>query len=86
MGRNAMLRQGSPVDDLMMFVIKENERAADERLLKELEEAEQKASAALGRYKFQMFGYWAAIWVHINRIGNFKRPNPWKRLVKEARR
>ncbi len=30
--RNAMLRQGSPVDDLMAFVIAEQGRAADHRL------------------------------------------------------
>lgn len=57
-----------------------------DRLQHELDVAERKAWDALGRYKFQMFGYWAAIWVHLNRIGNFKRPNPWARLVKEARR
>lgn len=54
-------------------------------LAAELDEAEAKAWDALGRYKFQMFGYWAAIWVHLNRIGGFKRPNPWKALVMEAR-
>ena len=30
--RNAIMRQGSPVDDLMAFVIAENGRAADLRL------------------------------------------------------
>ena len=40
---------------------------------------------SLSRYKFQMFGYWAAIWVHLNRVGKFKRPNPWKGLVTSAR-
>lgn len=48
-------------------------------------EAEKKAWESLSKYKFQMFGYWAAIWVHLNRIGNFKRPNPWKSLVISAR-
>lgn len=51
----------------------------------ELDEAQKKAWDSLARYKFQMFGYWAAIWVHLNRIGGFKRPNPWKGLVKTAR-
>jgi hypothetical protein len=51
----------------------------------ELHEAEVKAWDSLSRYKFQMFGYWAAIWVHLNRIGNFKKPNPWKSIVKVAR-
>ena len=51
----------------------------------ELDAAEEKAWDALSRYKFQMFGYWAAIWVHLNRIGQFKRPNPWRSLVKFAK-
>lgn len=55
-------------------------------LEKELEIAERKAWDALCRYKFQMFGYWAAIWVHLNRVGGFKKPNPWRGLVKGARR
>lgn len=51
----------------------------------ELDVAETKAWDALARYKFQMFGYWAAIWVHLNRIGHFRRPNPWAGLVVDAR-
>lgn len=51
----------------------------------ELDVAEAKAWDALARYKFQMFGYWAAIWVHLNRIGGFKRANPWAGLVTTAR-
>ena len=54
-------------------------------LLPELEEAERKAWDSLSRYKFMMFGYWAAIWVHLNRIGGFKRANPFSGLVKEAK-
>jgi hypothetical protein len=54
-------------------------------LVRELEVAETKAWDALARYKFQMFGYWAAIWVHLNRIGDFRRPNPWAALVASAR-
>ena len=57
----------------------------DERLKAELDEAEAKAWDSLARYKFQMFGYWAAIWVHLNHIGGYKRPNPWRDLVKQAR-
>jgi hypothetical protein len=55
------------------------------RLVADLEEAEAKAWDALARYKFQMFGYWCAIWVHQNGVGGFKRPNPWAGLVKAAR-
>lgn len=50
-----------------------------------LQEAESKAWDSLARYKFQMFGYWAAIWVHLNRIGGFKRPNPFCSLVQAAK-
>ena len=50
-----------------------------------MQEAEDKAWDALSRYKFQMFGYWSAIWVHLNRIGRFNRPNPWRELVQTAR-
>ncbi len=48
-------------------------------------EAEAKAWESLARYKFQMFGYWAAIWVHLNRISGQNRPNPWSGLVTAAR-
>ena len=50
-----------------------------------LNEAEQKAWDSLSRYKFQMFGYWAAIWVHLNRIGGFRRNNPFTDIVKLAK-
>ena len=32
-----------------------------------------------------MFGYWAAIWVHLNRIGGFNRHNPFRFAVEGAR-
>jgi hypothetical protein len=54
-------------------------------LLRELDVAEQKAWDSLARYKFTMYGYWAAIWVHLNRIGHCNRPNPWAGLVRSAR-
>ncbi len=54
-------------------------------ITEELQEAEDKAWDALGRYKFQMFEYWSAIWVHLNRIGGFHKPNPWSDLVKTAK-
>ena len=55
------------------------------RLVKELDEAERKAWASLARYKFMMFGYWAGVWVHLNRISGLRRPNPWRDLVKQAK-
>ena len=54
-------------------------------LEKELNDAEKKAWDSLSRYKFQMFGYWAAMWVHLNRIGHFRRANPFGGLVRSAR-
>ncbi len=47
--------------------------------------AERKAWDSLARYKFQMFGYWAAIWVHMNRMCAEKKASPFAHLVREAR-
>jgi len=57
-----------------------------QRLERELEEAERKAHSNLARYKFHNFGYWAAIWVHLNRAGDFNRPNPFVDYVQLARK
>ncbi len=35
----------------------------------EIQEAADKAIDSLARYKFVMFGYWAGVWVHLNRLG-----------------
>ena len=51
----------------------------------ELNTAERKAWDSLARYKFMMFGYWAAIWVHTNRVGKFRLSNPFTDLVVVAR-
>ena len=58
----------------------------EQALLDAMDDAEIKAVDALARYKFQMFGYHAAIWVNLNRIGGFKHPNPFKFAVDAARR
>ena len=50
-----------------------------------LDEAEAKAWDSLARYKFMMFGYWASIWVHLNRAGGFNRPNPFTGIVRLAK-
>lgn len=54
----------------------------------ELENCAAKAMDALSRYKFWMFGYWAAMWVNINRLHPvmFGRKNPFRELVKFAQR
>lgn len=51
----------------------------------EREEAKRKAMKALAGYKFQMFGYWAAIWVHMNRLCKTKQASPFKAMVHAAR-
>lgn len=55
------------------------------RLAAKLQEAEAKAWAALAGYKFQMFGYWASIWVHLNKIQDRPLPNPFRAVVELAR-
>lgn len=57
----------------------------EDRLLVGILEAEEKAWDSLARYKFFMFGYWAAVWVGLSRIHGAGRPNPWASLVKTAR-
>jgi hypothetical protein len=57
----------------------------EQELRAHMEEAERKAWDSLRRYKFQMFGYWAAIWVHLNRVGGFRAPNPFREIVKSAK-
>ena len=56
-----------------------------ECLLRAMAEAERKAWKALEGYKFVMFGYWAGVWVDLNRVGQFRKPNPFKELVKAAK-
>jgi hypothetical protein len=50
-------------------------------------DAERKAWDSLGRYKFAMFGYWAAAWIHYNQLmpKEQKLGNPFKSLVQAAR-
>jgi hypothetical protein len=54
-------------------------------LLDEMEHARRKAWDSLARYKFMQFGYWAAIWVHLNRISGSKKSNPFRDLVAAAK-
>jgi hypothetical protein len=51
----------------------------------EMIEAEKKAIDSLARYKFVMFGYWAGVWVHLNRLSGALRPSPFTSLVKLAK-
>lgn len=56
------------------------------KMLMEQNHALKKAMDSLARYKFQMFGYWAANWVYLNRLSGFNDPNPFADLVKAARK
>lgn len=56
------------------------------RLDSDREEAARKAIDALARYKFWMFGYWAAAWVRLNRQCETRKPSPFKHIVEAARR
>lgn len=56
-----------------------------DRLAMEMETAERNAWASLSRYKFLLFGYWAGVWVHLNKIAGDKQSNPWRSLVHIAR-
>ena len=68
-----------------MYTTKEQQIYMENRLHDDMEEAEVKAIDALARYKFYMFGYHAAQWVLLNRVGRLKKANPFAKLVKEAR-
>lgn len=59
--------------------------AVTDRLCGCTEEAERNAWDSLSRYKFLQFGYWAAIWVHLNRIRGSMLPSPFGALVTVAR-
>jgi len=74
------------IEERTESILREQREAVDirNRLIQELAEAEQKAWDSLGRYKFQMFGYWAGVWIHLNKISGQRRPNPWRELTKIA--
>ena len=57
----------------------------EEKVKMDLKQVEARAWNALARSRFEMFGYWAAIWVRLNRAGDFKQPNPFKKLAQSAR-
>ena len=59
--------------------------AAADKLAAHIDEAEHKAIDSLARYKFNQFGYWSGIWVHLNQIEGKRRSNPFSDFVKLAR-
>ncbi len=48
-------------------------------------EAYENAIDSMARYKFMQFGYWAAIWVHLNQIDKEQESNPFKSYVELAK-
>lgn len=64
------------------------------QLCAERQEAIDKALDSLSRHKHQMFGYWAAIYVHMNRLCQFdldgedmhQKRSPFRSLVNQAKR
>ena len=55
------------------------------RLQADKQVAYQKAIDSLSKYKFMMFGYWAAIWVHLNKLDQTNEANPFADFVKLAK-
>ncbi len=49
------------------------------------EEAFENAIDSLARYKFMMFGYWSAIWVHLNSMDSPPESNPFRGIIEAAR-
>lgn len=64
---------------------KDCQEIVKEYLAGDLAYAEFQAWDSLRRYNFTLFGHWAAIWVHLNRAGHFKRPNPFTEAVALAK-
>ena len=63
----------------------ERAETTSERVADEITDAEEQAWTALTGYKFVLFGYWAGVWIHLNRIDGNRRANPWRELVRQAR-
>ena len=59
--------------------------AIEVKLSNQMAKAYLKALDSLRRYKFFMFGYWAAQWVTLNKLLPSPRPNPFKSLVDLAK-
>jgi len=50
------------------------------------QEARDKAFDSLARYKFYMFGYWAATWVQMNKLCRIRALNPFSDFVDLAKK
>jgi hypothetical protein len=56
------------------------------RFVNEMAHAHIQALKSLAGYKFWMFGYWAAVWVHTRKLSGYKVANPFKEFVELARK
>ena len=56
-----------------------------QRLSADKKVAYKKAIDSLSKYNVVMFGYWAGVWAHLNKIDQTNEPNPFKDFVKLAR-
>lgn len=54
-------------------------------LARQKQEAFERAVDHLARYQFMMFGYWAAIWIHLNTLDDLKETCPFHEIVDTAR-
>lgn len=59
--------------------------STEESIHREMAEAGERAWRARAGCKFPMSGHWCTIRVHLNRPGETRRPNPWRKLVETAR-
>jgi hypothetical protein len=84
---NSNLREYQATNAQLIAVALDNDLPKQALALeRERDEAAEKAYKSLAGYKFAMFGYWAGIWVHLNRLCPTRKPNPFRELVKVARR
>ena len=60
-------------------------KTTEERVLSLMNQAAAAAHDALGRYKFERFGYHSSQWVMLNKVLDRPQPNPFRELVQFAR-
>jgi len=59
--------------------------AVESKILDELSAKETAVWESLSKYKFIMFGYYAAVWVTLDRIHRFYQGNPFLDVMKLAK-